>query len=164
MIGNSYSIKGASLLLALTGASGLPSNAYAGSITAGHYACVAHRLVVQGKKGNHYASTVKPKPDYTSFSITIAPIPHRDPETCKQIYKEAGPYMQSWYCETSFELMFTPRRHEPLRGDAPNSLRGLLYSSFWLTEAMEYTYRYWETDENIRQMAFYWEEGGCEKK
>jgi hypothetical protein len=163
MIGNCHSVKGAILLLVLTGASGLPLTVYTDSVMVGNYACVAHRLVVQGKKGDHYASAVKPKPDHTTFSITIAPISQADRETCKKIHKEAGPYMQSWYCETSFELTFSSRQDEPLRGDTPNSFRGLLYSSFWLPESMEYTYRYWETDEGIRQMAFYWEEGMCEK-
>lgn len=163
MIANGYGMKAGVLLLAVSGVSGLHSNVYAASVTVGQYACVAHRLVVQGKKGGHYAATVNPKPDHTAFSITIAPIPHRDPETCKQRYKEAGPYMQSWHCETSFELRFTRRPGEPLRGDTSKSFRGLLYSSFWLTAAMEYTYRYWETDEGIRQMAFYWEEGTCQK-
>ena len=164
MLGSSYSIKGASLLLMLTGVSTLPCNVYADSVAVGHYACVAHRLLVQGKKGEHYASTISPKPGQAAFSISIAPIPYRDPETCKQRHREVGPYMQSWYCETSFELRFTPRQEEPLRSDTPNNFRGLLYSSFWLTKALQYTYRYWKTDESIRQMAFYWEEGRCEKK
>ncbi|MDX1488102.1 MAG: hypothetical protein R3268_07880, partial [Acidiferrobacterales bacterium] len=164
MFGNGYSIKGASLLLALTGVSSLLSSVHADSATVGHYACVAHRLVVQGKKGGRSVITVNPKPGHAVFSVTIAPIDYRDPETCKQRYREAGPYMQSWYCDTSFELRFAPRQAEPLRGDARDSFRGLLYSSFWLTKTLEYTYRYWETDESIRQMAFYWEEGRCEKK
>jgi hypothetical protein len=142
MVGNCHSIKGAILLFALTGASGLPLNVCAESVTVGDYACVAQRLVAQGKKGDHYANTVTPKPDHTTFSITIAPIPQRDPETYKESHKEAGAYMQSWYCETSFELTFSPRQDEPLRGDAPNSFRGLLYSTFWLPERFDFRKRH----------------------
>lgn len=152
------------LLLALIGSSlGLPLIAYSDNVMVGNYACVARRLVVQGKVGDRYASTIPPKPGNETFSITIAPIPKHDPDTCKKTYKDAGPFMQSWYCDTSFELKFSSRKDDPLRGDTSNSFRGLLYGRFRLPETMQYTYRYWETDEAIRQMAFYWEEGTCRK-
>ncbi|MFQ5937866.1 MAG: hypothetical protein ACE5LB_15795 [Acidiferrobacterales bacterium] len=156
-------MKRVTLLLTFIGTSLGPSfSAYADDVTVGRYACVAHRLVVQGKKGDHYASAIKPKPERKTFSIVIAPISEHDPETCKETYKDTGPYMQSWYCDTSFELKVSSKK-DGLRGDTPNSFRGLLYGRFWLLETMQYTYRYWETDEAIRQMAFYWEEGSCQK-
>ena len=140
-----------------------PFTPQAANVTVDRYACVAQRLVVQGKEGERYASTLNPKTDRRTFSITITPIPKRDRQTCKEAHKDEGPYMQAWYCDTSLELAFSTRKHDLLRGDTPANFRGLLYSSFWLSETLAYTYRYWDTDEAIRQMGFYWEEGRCQK-